>query len=651
MSRPDAPARQGAAKRYAPLIAVVGIILLIMAAAFLAHPGLGVFRHSDPAQARSSMPSAIDMALMYASVVGSISQEDFSNASLVMERLDAAYIPDSVRYTFARFNSLLSLQISELNATESVIADALRYARLGLIENARQGVINATWMIAGANITWSDLSDAADELSSQFKMRTLTPEMDLIMEVIQRYLAEAADVADTVGKIESGNLTRTSITLTVGASELISGVKTWASGTLQSENGTALPGMPVSIHAGKSTVAATTDAEGHFNATVAAAGYAEKITVSASFLQQQGYAGCASGEETILVNFIKPSLAVALDRELALPGQGLTVTVSLDLSAWAHEGFAIPLPEAEGAMVSVTAFGQEKTAHVQGGSEAQVQFTVPDGTPDGSSQIATSGLPDGFVGPASATAQINVYRHATTVSIDAPGYAVGGFSFPVSGVVWANGTFLPNATVSMSVKFAGGSTDYYEGTTDGSGRFSITVPTGALMQTGTARIDAEIFPAEDWYADGYGGTYCYVISPITIATPLLALGAMGGGIALMRSRRGKGQYPAQGGMVAVAALPRQMQPEGTIAGAYARAASWVGSALKRRIKPSDTAREYYAKVSPSLGEAREPFRDLTLMLEESLYGLKEASIPASKGLLGRIRALLGMGPAQGGPER
>ncbi len=637
------PKRQGAARRYAPLIAVGGLILVIIAGALVAQPGMGLFRHSDPSQARDSLPSPIDMALMYASIAGSISGEDFSNASALLGKLDGAYIPDSVRYTFARFNTLLSSQISELNITDTQIAEALGYARVGMTAEALSGVTNATWTIARANLTWSDLSGAAGELSSQFKMRQLTPELDLIMGVIERYFTEADEVIDTIGEIDTGNLTRTKITLNVGTGELIVGEKTWAAGELTMVNGTTIAGMPVSVNFGGRTIGTTTGPDGSYNVTLTAAGYEENAAVSAAFLSRGGYAGCTSVEETILVNFIMPTLTVNLDRGLALPGQAFTTTIHMELSEWAHANFSASLPEAEGAQIRVTAFGQTSTAYVQDGSNADLQFTVPLGTASGSSPIAASVIPEGFVGPASGADHITVYRLTPTVSIEAPQYAIGGMPFQVSGAIWANGTWLANATVDMRVRFAGGTTVYCEGTTDGSGRFSVPVPTGALTQTGTAMVEADIYPAEDIYSDGHGGANCYVISPLAIAIPFAALGALAGGIALTRSRRVKGQYSEAGGTVAVAMLPRQIPLEGTIAGAYARAASWVGSALKRRIKPSDTAREYYAKVSPSLGEAREPFRDLTLMLEESLYGLKEASIPASRGLLGRIRELLGMG--------
>ena len=98
--------------------------------------------------------------------------------------------------------------------------------------------------------------------------------------------------------------------------------------------------------------------------------------------------------------------------------------------------------------------------------------------------------------------------------------------------------------------------------------------------------------------------------------------------------------------IAASSGSKQMPPEGSIAGAYAMAASWVGSALKRRIRRSETVREYYSTVAPGLGEAKAPFRDLTLMLEDTVYGQKEASEPAAKGLLGRLKELLGIGPAK-----
>ena len=96
---------------------------------------------------------------------------------------------------------------------------------------------------------------------------------------------------------------------------------------------------------------------------------------------------------------------------------------------------------------------------------------------------------------------------------------------------------------------------------------------------------------------------------------------------------------AAAGTAMAAGAPRQVPPEGTIAGAYARAATWVGSALGRRIRASETVREYYSRIEPGLGAAREPFRGLTVMLEDAIYGLKEVSVPAARVsvLRGRVR--------------
>ncbi len=648
MSSKNVHANPKPLRKYAPLLAVIGVVALIMAGAYLAQSGIGIFRHDDPSQSKDSLPSAVDLALMYSAIAGHISEEDFANASMLIAELDGANIPESVQYTFARFNALLLSQIYSLNITGADLSEALAHVKVGKTADAQFYVTNGTWMLAKANITWSDLADAAEEISTQFKMRELTPELELIMQLIGRHAEELGDVVRSIEEIEAGNVTRTSITLTVGANELIAGGRTWASGTLRAANGTPLSGMPVAVYAGGSVTGATTGADGSYNVTVAPAGYEENITVAAALLPQQGYAGSISSEETVLVNFIKPSITIALDKGFALPQQSFEVIVHLNLSEWVYSNFSTPLPSAAGALVNVLAFGQSISVYVPDGSDAHAQFSVPYGAPEGASQVAASVYPDKFVGPATSANQITVFRYAPTVSIEAPGYALGGFPFTVSGSVLSNGSGIPNARVSLSAEFAGGDAEYLDGTTDESGRFSINVHTGALAQSGAVMIGAYVYPAEDIFADGYARSSTYVVSPVAVAIPILALGALGG-VFFMRPR-GSGRGAMQAGAplaVAIAAPsgPRQLPPESTVAGAYARAASWVGSAL-RRIKPSETVREYYSSVEPGLGEAKSPFRTLTSMLEESLYGMKEASVPEAQGLLGKIKALFGMGKSK-----
>jgi hypothetical protein len=641
-------------KRYAPLVAVAGIVIAIMAGAYLVEPGLGIFRHGDPSQTKGGMPSAVDLALMYSSIFGSISEEGFTNATALLQELDSAYVPESLAYTFSRFNTLLLMEISDFNITGARIADAIRQYAVGNAGAAGIDITNATWTLAKSNITLSDLASAADELSKQFKMRSLAPELQMLLELIGRYADEIADVNASIGEIESGNLTATSITLGVGSHELITGGWTWAAGTLSAANGTALPGMPVVVYAGGSAIMATTDSAGAFSVPVHASGYVENMTVAAAFLPQSGYVGCASGEETILVNYIAPAITVALGSGSVLPQGSFTATVSVDLSRWVHGNFSTALPTAQGAVVEVSAFGRLSYAYVEGAgssANATIMLTVPYGTASGSWDIRVSAVPIGVVGPGEGSSSITVYRMPTTVSLSAPGWALGGTGIPLTGTAQANGTGLSQARVTAYISYSGGQTAVVETITDGSGNFALAVPTGAFTPSGAVAMNVQVMPDEDEFAKGAGSAQSYLISPALLAVPVAALGAVGGGLALRRPRRpesGAEEVAQSAVAIAATAAARTMPPEGTVAGAYARAASWIGSLMGRRMRASETVREYYSRVEPGLGDARVPFRGLTGMLEDALYGLKEVSAPAAKGLFERVKELLGLGKGRSG---
>ncbi len=638
-----------------PVIAVAGIVVAIMAGAYLVEPGMGIFRHDDPSQAKGGMPSAVDLALMYSSIFGQISEEGFTNATALLQELDGAYVPESLAYTFARFNTLLLREISDFNVTGTMIADAISQYSVGNAGAAGIDITNATWTLAKSNITLSDLTSAADELSKQFKMRSLAPELQMLLDLIGRYAEEIADVNSTIEEIESGNLTATYMTLAVGSHELITGGWTQAAGVLYAANGTALPGMPVAVYAGGSAIMATTDASGAFSVPVHASGYVESMTVAAAFLPQAGYVGCISSEETILVNYIAPAITVALGSGSVLPQGSFTATVSVDLSRWVHGNFSCALPTVQGAVVEISAFGRLSYAYVEGAggsANATITLTVPYGTASGSWDVTVSVVPMGVVGPGEGSSNMTVYRMPTAVSLSAPWWALGGTGIALTGTAQANGTGLSQARVTAYVSYSGGQTAVVEAITDGSGNFALVVPTGALTPSGAITMNVQVTPDEDEFAKGTGSAQSYLISPAILAVPAAALGAIGGGLALRRQRRtesGAGQPSSQAaGAIAATGAAGAMPPEGTVAGAYARAASWIGSLMGRRIRASETVREYYSRVEPGLGEARAPFRGLTGMLEDALYGLREVSAPAAKGLLERIRELLGMGKGGSG---
>lgn len=633
-------------REYLTLAAAFGAIAVIMASVAL-QPQIGqVARHADPAQAVSETPSPAALALIYSSVFGNISSGEFEEAYRSLGSLEGVYVPENAKYIFSRFNQLISQEALELESADARIAGALRSLSLGLIETAKANVSSALLSLAKASITSSSLSSAASEFAKTLRTRQLTPEIAMVEGAIASYYGDLDEIMRSIGEVEAGNVTATAIDLSLSGSHVIIGDNVSATGRLtELSSGAPLPGREVAVLACGRAYLAETDADGRFEIQFeAAAPGGPQQSVSAAFLYDGSHAG-SYASAPIVVNYIVPKITATADRSRALPGDAVRLSLVADLSEWAAP-VAPELREEFGARLSgalqattfrfaVTAFGSEEVVGSGYPVGAMISVSVPAGAASGSHPINAALLPASMFAGSAASASVEVYRKAVEVSLSAPSIALGGTYLTMYGSASSSGSAVAGASVSAS--FAGATAS---ATTGQDGSFSVTITVPPWRASGWESARAVVQPAD------YRLSASSASATVLVVSPMMAVVAAAGAVAAFGlARRAASGGKATGSLVyAAAAQAKQSQlpPAETLAGIYARAAQAVGAALGTFARESETVREYLARVASRLGALGKAFGELTLMLEESLYGMKEVDASRGRSLLSLIIERLGI---------
>ncbi|RLG48053.1 MAG: hypothetical protein DRO06_01905, partial [Thermoproteota archaeon] len=129
-----------------------------------------------------------------------------------------------------------------------------------------------------------------------------------------------------------------------------------------------------------------------------------------------------------------------------------------------------------------------------------------------------------------------------------------------------------------------------------------------------------------------------VLNPLTYA-PLLALAYLAyrglrPSLRAMPPLRGE---EAAEGAVEVVRPPRLKG----MAGIYFQAVMLVEGFTGIPLRPSDTVREYLARVRGLIGRGARPFGELTRLLEEAVYGGREVDLEEAGRLLAELREVIG----------
>ena len=603
------------------------LFLLLMVLSEAALAGRGIFRHVNPAEVQEEGPSALELLSLYRAAIEAVASENYAEASLKLGEAIEVYAPPNVRYVINRFNELMSREVDLLNATHDYLILAKTLLKLGLLDEAELGVENGTYTLMKANITYAELVLASREVQRYLKIPKLVDQVEELSGVLRRYREELSGLRSLIEERKLEEVVRTRLSLEANATEVWVGSGLRVSGVLITAAGEPVPNREVAILLGGHVYRTSTDSSGQFDAEVQVPHlYKPEIKLYAVYTPSGDDVGrlaaCRSSPVSIRLLYLTPNLNVSLDRRRVKPAESITLVGRSD---------------APGLDIVVEAFGQELRTRTRLDGSFELEFSVPEQAGEGWHNLTVRSLASGVYAPEEVSISVEVYRIPLEIRASSSRLAISGLvSAKVEGVVLAEGTPLGGVRVVVE-----GYGESYSAETDYLGRFSVEVRPGPAAMTGTHSITLTAVPSEPWYETA--SAEVEVLTLNLYATSLLvALGS------LLLKRAWPVRGPAREEVRPEAPEPtaptlaRPTRPSELpeMYAVYQKAVEMVRAETGVDMRPSDTVREYLARTRGKLGAAAEPFSELSMMLEEVVYGGREPDLEKALLLLELIGSAL-----------
>jgi hypothetical protein len=634
--------------------------LLIPCATVRAEPSL--VPHEDPSAVQSAMDSYSFLA-QYADIFALMANRDYNNASRLSEQLSHITVPEDLSYVIARYNNLTQQLINVLNELDSTLDTASSLLDQYRLDEAGQSLEHAGVLVAEAQILLGDLTDATSTMSQRLgvfaasadsKVRQaydqLQTMLQRLLDLINQYHNLLQKANQKVEEIKSQNLDPTALTLTLNASKCFVGGYVSAAGVLTSE-GQNLGNRVVQLFLDGSKVATVnTDSNGSFNSPIRIPfKYVDSVSVSAIYAPLDNdigvYLAVLSPIVKVQVQFYITALNVSVSN-VGSPGLPLSVKGEV----FSQDG--TPL---NGRQVKVfldgTMIGQAQTD--QTGAFA-AQPTINSNTTLGTHSLTVTVDPEGLYNGASAQRTLTVQKRATTVQVTVPSFIMLPSQLHINGTVKSASGPLSGANVQ--IQFANESAAV-KTLDDGSFNLTIDIPLNTVF-AGYQILKVSTQPSQPWQAATQKTVSPFVLNSVGLG---LALASSLAVVFVMYFRFAKNRNKKAEKLVessTVFTLPKKEMPvtvipairetkleglKGKVLKAYIEALKAVQAATGSSLLPDMTLREYITLTSSKIGEAMEPFAELTTLAERSLYSPyapKEEDSEKAENLANTLRRIL-----------
>jgi tetratricopeptide (TPR) repeat protein len=577
-------------------------------------------RHVNPAEVQPEKPDPIALLALYGLSVEAASLGDYDLASSRLREAFKVYVPEDLKYIVGRFNELLDEELRLLNQTDSCIKACRNLLNLGLIDEAQNKADEGYGYLRKALMVYWELEEASNRLSRIIPVN-LIPILNNLQKLINSYAEQLKNLRGDIAEKRLEGIVETRLRIWADKSEAWVGSQISISGILTDENGKGIPNRTVVVHAAGNSYEAATSTDGMFKADIQIPYvYRPEVTVYATFTPTGSDIGwlawSKSNELKIRLLYETPMIQASLDKVEVKPLE--TVTVS---------GLVSPAE----LKIWVKAFGVKRELAPNPDGSFNLILTVPAYASDGIQKVEIGTYPKGRIAPTTQTLTLRVYRLPVSLTLHTPICTISGLSFEVSGAVSANGSPLSGARILID-----GLGSHVEVRTDANGFFKAGLTIPHSLHTGWHPLTVTVKPKEPWLKEAHQTVAIPSVNAYMVAIPVALA------IILARSvwpSKRKPKPPVREAPIKPP-LPTPVESLQGVPAIYLAAVKLVESSTGVAMNPSDTIREYLSKIESLIGEAVIPFRKLSFMLEEEVYGGIQVSIDEAKSLLEEVKVRL-----------
>ena len=590
-------------------------------------------RHVNPSELSEEYPEIIGLLSVYASIMDKALLEDFGGSLRNLNESMKIHVPRDVKYIYDRFNELLRDELDRLNYTKRCIDVARLNMVLGLLEYAGGNLSQATYSLAQANLTYTELKQSVEEFERMLRIprNQLAVKLTSIEKLLAKYLNEVRELRDKLKSLREAGLEETEVSIWVDRASVWVGESVKLSGFLRSSRGYPLEDRAVSVYldGGRVDMPAT-DERGFFSTKLSMSGvYKSSVQVYAEYNPSSEdvgrYRASRSNVITIHVLYDKPTIYAELSHRKARPGQAVNVY------GWVNASLG-RLPE----KIYMDAFSTTLSKSLNSSGFFDFIFKVPEDVEEGSYKVRLYTQASGIIAPSEKVLPILIEKIPVNVTYLASTIALSGGEVVVTGRVTASAsssiTLIPYSKITI-IGFGNQSIVY----SDEGGGFTASIHVPLSTMTGHSKISLFIEPPSQQYKTHSLSIEVFIVNPLIMLAPsILFVVALVYAAPLVREVRES----------IAGRKPTEVLEEAYILEAprtrffYLEAALMVGDVTGLHIKDYETIREYLARVGGLLGEAYQIFKEISILAERELYGQEQANRMVVKELLRKLKESL-----------
>ncbi|MHC1628893.1 MAG: hypothetical protein ACXQTI_08700 [Candidatus Nezhaarchaeales archaeon] len=605
------------------IMALLALSCMPVVAASLDEP-----RHVNPETLSPKVPPATELESIFNEYMNSMSMENFMQANASLLTLMEAYYPENIRDSVSRFYSFLNnLTVEISDVKEYILLGSMLLDKLMLNESV-EAVMKGFRDLAKANLTLSTTEDMAVRVSKALHGAKLN--VSAMEELLSKYHDELVDlysrILEAMKKYANVTLKPTNLSISVDKCEAWIGSIIIIRGSLTSLD-EPLPERVIEMHIDDNKFYLKTDANGSFSMAFRIPYiYKTNLTIYAIFIPQGPDVGVyrvvTSNVIVIKLLSLETNLTASLSKYVALPGDEILIRGRISLA---------------NADLMIKAFNEKIVVQADEAGLFEVELKVPHNAQEGPHTITIS-----FGGfrewrPANLSLKLNVVRERIQVIVSYPHFVFGGLPFDIEGQVLLNGSGIERAEVRAL---------YLDKTssliTDVNGSFKLSINFGFLCSTGLQHILIEV-PSPYYWARGalvrievFNVNIIMVLALTALIAVLVHLG-----LRELRHKRPKEEPIVEVKPKAIEVKPtHKVEKALEMPGYYREAVNIVERYTGVKLLASDTVREYLNKISSLLKEAYNIFKELSLRLEEQVYGGKRVNEDECYELLKSLRKIL-----------
>ncbi len=620
-------------------------LILVLAFSFLfpvvvVKAGPAHVPHEDPSNAQSTM-DPYSFLSQYAGILSLIASEQYDNASKLAAQLSHITVPADLSYVINRYNSITQQLISTLSDLRTTLDNASSLLSQNRLTEASQALDNAGVLVARAQINLHDLQDATATVSQQLGVfaapaqsnikqsyNTLQSLLQKLNDLINQYHTLLQSTNKQADNIRAKQLVSTQLSLNLKSTTVFVGDAVSAYGTLNA-GGQVLQNRNVALLLnGIQIVSVNTDSSGRYNAAfIIPYRYVNSTTVQALYAptssnDKETYLASLSTKISITILFYQTNLKVTT-QSILYPGLGYTTSGAVT----SQEGS--PLNQRE---VSVL-FDDQTVGQVETNDSGlfSVESTLSPQSEVGFHSLTVSVDPERLYAGVSQSINVSVIKITSKLSINVPSFVFLPSELHISGSVNSPSGPLKNARVKL--EFVNVS-NVVTTMNDGSFNSTMNIPLSTIF-AGTQNIKVSVTPAEPWQEIAQKNANVFVLNSVSTAVSIAASFSICGVLYLRfagsKTKKNKEKIvqddnfakPQSSATIgAVIPLKAEFKFEGIkgkVLEAYVKAQRSIELLTGTAMDHDMTLREYLHITEHSLGNAADPFSDLTLFAERVIY--------------------------------